>query len=75
MKVLLPAPGTPVIPMRMVRFPLECSWQRRIICCATALCSGRRLSTRVMAWLSMVVLPAKIPSMYSSAVSMEGRFL
>ena len=59
MKVLLPTPGTPVIPMRN-ELP-ECGRQRSIMVWAIAICVGFSLSIIVMARLRMVRLPSKIP--------------
>ena len=77
MNVLLPAPGTPVIPILIDFMPVftACSWQAAIIFCATSLCAGRLLSTNVMAWLRMVVLPDVMPAIYSSTERSAGFFL
>ena len=52
-----------------------CSWQAAIIFWATSLCAGRLLSTSVIAWLRIVVLPDVIPAIYSSTESSAGFFL
>ena len=77
MNVLFPAPGTPVMPMRIVFVPLftVCSWQAAMIFCATSLCAGRLLSTSVIAWLRIVVLPDVMPAIYSSTERSAGFFL
>ena len=41
MKVLFPAPGTPVMPIRIVLWAADSTWQRLMISCATRRCSGR----------------------------------
>ena len=55
MRVLLPAPGTPVMPTRMESRPArrQCS----TICSASSRSAGRELSTRVMAWASTARSP------------------
>ena len=77
MKVLFPAPGTPVMPILIDFIPVftACSWHAAIIFWATSLCAGRLLSTNVIAWLRIVVLPEVIPAIYSSTESSAGFFL
>ena len=57
--VLLPAPGTPVMPTRTL-FPV---WgkMRRIISCPNAKCFSELLSTMVMACAKMRRLPLSTP--------------
>ena len=62
--VLLPTPGTPVIPMRM-DFPL-CGRHSSIICSASSLCLGFALSISVIAALNKDMSPDKIPATYFS---------
>lgn len=59
MKVLLPTPGTPVIPIRRV----SVSWARQasMTVFAIAWCSGFVLSTRVIALLSAAISWLRIP--------------
>ena len=62
--MLLPTPGTPVMPMRN-ELP---EWGRHpsMMSCAIAKWSGLELSIIVMAWLKMVRSPVRMPWMYSS---------
>ena len=64
--VLFPAPGTPVMPIRM-DFPAN-GRQRSMISCAICWCSCLALSTKVTAWLSIVIFPFRIPSTNSETV-------
>ena len=70
-EVLLPAPGTPVIPMR-TECPV-CGRQRSMISWACCWCSWRELSTSVTAWLRMEVSPRRMPSTNSVVVNLRGR--
>ena len=65
-EVLLPAPGTPVMPTR-TDLP-ACGRHFSIISCAISWCSCNELSTKVTAWLKMVMFPSRMPATYSSAV-------
>ena len=65
-EVLLPAPGTPVMPIR-TDFP-ACGRHFSIISCATCWCSYLELSTSVTAWLRIVMFPFRIPSTNSAGV-------
>ncbi|MNE58830.1 hypothetical protein D3C80_1538860 [compost metagenome] len=60
MKVLLPTPGTPVMPMRS-DFP-EYGSISSISCAASTWCCGLVDSTRVIARLSRAISPASMPS-------------
>ena len=64
MKLLFPAPGTPVIPMRNA-FPVRgrSPWSTR---CALSKSLGALLSIRVMALERIIRSPLDTPSMYSS---------
>jgi hypothetical protein len=66
-RVLLPAPGTPVTPIRMAS--RQRGKRRRSSSWALSRWRSALLSTRVMAWASNTRLPARTPSSYSS---MEG---
>ena len=64
--VLFPAPGTPVIPIR-TDLPAK-GKHFSMISCAICWCSCLALSTRVTAWLRIVIFPFKIPSTNSEGV-------
>ncbi len=64
MKVLLPTPGTPVMPMRR-DFPV-CGRMASSRCAAFSASAGRRLSISVMARASTTRSPARTPSTYCS---------
>ena len=65
MRVLLPAPGTPVIPIRTESFSgkrqFSATWS------AKSRSLGRELSINVIAFARIVRFPARIPSAYSAA--------
>jgi len=61
-KLLLPAPGTPVIPNR-IELPL-CGRHSSSICSAKSRSESRELSIRVMACASIARCPFRIPSTY-----------
>ena len=65
-KVLLPAPGMPVMPSRWVR--RSGWWVRRRSSSLRAWCSGSVLSTHVMAWASASRCPASTALARDSAV-------
>ena len=69
--VLLPAPGTPVMPMRL-ELPVY-GRHFSITSCARLWCSGNWLSTSVTACPNMVTLPLRMPSTYSAAVILRRR--
>lgn len=66
-KELLPTPGTPVIPSRM----LLLGWVKHfsMIALAFSKCAGFVLSNKVMALASIALLPSKIPWAKASAES------
>jgi len=67
MKVLFPAPGTPVTPTRIA--PPVWGSRRCRISCPRSKCFGALLSIRVMARERIIRSPLSTPSTYSSGVS------
>ena len=66
MKVLLPTPGTPVMPVRKA-FP-ECGKSLRLSSAASFWCFGLRLSISVMARPSIAGSPESTPATKSSTL-------
>src|SRR5688500_2623010 len=70
MNVLLPAPGTPVIPRRCER--PECGRMRSSTSSARMASADKSLSKTVIARPSITRFPASTPSTYSEAPSRRG---
>ena len=70
--VLLPTPGTPVIPIRMDLF--ACGKQRLISVCACSACLSLLLSIIVMARLNAEISPFKTPVIMDSIDGWTLRF-